>query len=75
MLATNDTYSLAEARMTRTIMSLAEVADMTGVPIDTLRWWRAMGDRGPKSYRLGRRVVFDRVVVEAWIDAQRKQAV
>jgi excisionase family DNA binding protein len=58
--------------MTRTILSLPEVAEMTGVPIDTLRYWRATGKGGLASFRLGRRVVFDLDTVTAWIEEQRR---
>lgn len=59
--------------MTRTILSLPEVAEMTGTPIDTLRYWRATGKGGPPTYRLGRRVVADRDAVVAWLDEQRRE--
>jgi predicted DNA-binding transcriptional regulator AlpA len=41
---------------------------MTRIPIATLRYYRATGQGGPKSARLGRRVVYRRSDVEAWID-------
>lgn len=54
-----------------------DVAEMTGIPIATLKYWR-QDNRGPRSFRLsdgpGRagRVVYRRSDVEAWIDAQDK---
>jgi predicted DNA-binding transcriptional regulator AlpA len=57
--------------LSRTILSLAEVSEMTGIPVDTLRYWRATESGGPASYRLGRRVVYDRTAVVAWIDEKR----
>lgn len=45
-----------------------EVSQYTGIPVATLRWWRANG-LGPKSARLGRRVKFRKSDVEAWISA------
>jgi predicted DNA-binding transcriptional regulator AlpA len=40
------------ARLLRT----AEVSDQTGIPVNTLRWWRHVGE-GPPSFRLGKRIV------------------
>ncbi|SHU12293.1 Helix-turn-helix domain [Mycobacteroides abscessus subsp. abscessus] len=51
------------------LMSIDEVSDETGVAVATLRWWRATGGGGPRSAKLGRRVVYRRSDVEAWIDA------
>jgi hypothetical protein len=42
-------------------------------PVATLRYWRHLGT-GPTSFRLGRRVLYRRVDLDAWIDAQRRQA-
>lgn len=58
--------------MTRTILSLPEVAEMTGVPIDTLRYWRATGKGGPASFKVGRRIAYDLDAVTAWLDEQRR---
>jgi predicted DNA-binding transcriptional regulator AlpA len=47
-----------------------EVADLLGVPENTLRWWRYKG-KGPDSFRLGpRRVVYRHSKVMAWLAAQ-----
>lgn len=54
----------------RKILTMPEVSAMTGVPINTLRYWRHLGT-GPKGFKLGRRVVYDLAAVSAWIDAQR----
>lgn len=40
-----------------------------GWPIETLRTWRKQG-RGPRSGRVGRRVLYKRADVEAWIEEQ-----
>ncbi|HZH23253.1 MAG TPA: helix-turn-helix domain-containing protein [Geodermatophilus sp.] len=42
-------------------------------PVATLRYWRHLGT-GPHSFRLGRRVVYRREDLHAWIDAQRQEA-
>jgi predicted DNA-binding transcriptional regulator AlpA len=49
------------------LLTIEEVSEMTRIPIATLRYYRATG-QGPKSARLGRRVVYRRSDVEAWIE-------
>lgn len=49
------------------LLTTAQVAAMTGYAVETLRWYRQLGDRGPKSFSLGRKVVYERADVEAWI--------
>lgn len=50
------------------LMFIEEVAEMTRVPVNTLRWYRATGSGGPKSAKVGgRRVMYRRSDVEAWI--------
>lgn len=57
--------------MASDLMRIEEVASEYGIAVATLRWWRARGrGEGPKSGRLGRRVVYRRSDVEAWVDAQ-----
>lgn len=58
--------------MGRTIMRLEQVAERTGVPLATLRWYRHLGVGGPPTWKLGRRVVAYEDEVEAWLDAQRQ---
>ena len=55
------------------LLTLAEVAEMTRVSPDTLRYWRHIGTAGPRSAKLGRRVVYREEDVLAWIDAQFAQ--
>ncbi|OBI24088.1 AlpA family transcriptional regulator [Mycobacterium sp. E2497] len=52
------------------ILTLAEVAEMTRQQPSTLRWWRAVGQGGPKSFKLGRRVMYRRADVEQWLATQ-----
>ncbi|QZH63802.1 helix-turn-helix transcriptional regulator [Mycolicibacterium farcinogenes] len=54
------------ATLNREILYLEDVAELTGTPVATLRWLRATGS-GPKSGKLGRRVVYRRADVEAWV--------
>jgi len=48
-----------------------EVSELTGVPGATLRYYRYLGT-GPRSYRLGRRIVYDRADVDKWVADQKK---
>jgi excisionase family DNA binding protein len=51
------------------LMSLAEVAELLGVPVSTLYRWRYLGE-GPAGYRIGRHVRYRRAAVEAWLERQ-----
>jgi predicted DNA-binding transcriptional regulator AlpA len=51
------------------ILRIPEVSEVTGVPEATLRFWRHQGV-GPRSAKLGRRVVYREADVLAWVDAQ-----
>lgn len=53
------------------ILLLDEVAALVRKSPGTLRWWRHQGI-GPASFKLGRRVAYDRAVVDAWVDEQRQ---
>lgn len=57
--------------MTIKLLRIEEVSDQTGVPVETLRYWRKRDKgEGPKSAKLGRRVVYRESDVEAWVNAQ-----
>lgn len=56
--------------MTDPILTVNQVSDETGVPVGTLRYWRHAGT-GPESFKLGRRVVYRRSAIDAWISAQQ----
>ncbi len=51
------------------IMTMPEVAELVRVPLATLRFWRHQGT-GPASFKVGRRVVYKRQDVLAWLEAQ-----
>jgi predicted DNA-binding transcriptional regulator AlpA len=55
------------------LLRMDEVAARTGVPINTLRYWR-QNKIGPRAGKLGRRVVYREADVRAWIDAQFESA-
>ncbi|MDP7725096.1 AlpA family transcriptional regulator [Mycobacterium sp. TY814] len=51
-----------------------QLSDYLGTPVPTLRWWRHQ-NKGPKSFRLGRRVVYSRDDVDQWVRDQRAATV
>lgn len=53
------------------ILTLQEIAEITRVPVATLRWFRHRRVGGPPTFRLGRRVVAREDDVYAWIEEQR----
>ena len=55
--------------MNTDLLTLEEAAELLRTSPATLRWWRHAGT-GPKSAKLGRRVVYRRADVERWVDAQ-----
>lgn len=55
------------------LMRISDVAEFTGVPEGTLRFWRNRG-KGPKSAKVGRRIMYREADVLAWVDAQFDKA-
>ncbi|WP_241666472.1 DNA-binding protein [Mycobacterium marseillense] len=47
---------------------------VTGVPVGTLRFWRAT-NQGPRSYVVGGRLWYDVPDLEAWLYEQKAQSV
>ena len=54
------------------LLTITEAAELLRAPVATLRYWRHLGT-GPRSFRLGRRVLYRRHDLHAWIDAQHGQ--
>ena len=54
------------------LLTITEAAQLTRTPVATLRYWRHLGI-GPRSFRIGRRVMYRTVEVRDWIDAQADQ--
>jgi excisionase family DNA binding protein len=52
------------------LLTITEAAQLLRAPVATLRYWRHLGT-GPTSFRLGRRVLYRRDDLQAWIDARR----
>lgn len=51
------------------LLTVPEVSEATRLPEATIRWFRHVG-KGPRSAKLGRRVVYREADVLAWIEAQ-----
>ena len=48
------------------LLTITDLSQMLGVPVDTLYGWRHRG-LGPRGYRVGRQVRYRRASVEAWL--------
>jgi predicted DNA-binding transcriptional regulator AlpA len=49
-------------------LSIDDLALILGYPVQTLRYWRKTG-KGPRSAKIGKRILYRRAEVEAWINA------
>jgi predicted DNA-binding transcriptional regulator AlpA len=52
-------------------MTTAELAELLRAPVESVRYWRHVPGKGPKSFKVGRRVLYEVADVESWI-AQAK---
>ena len=50
-------------------LTVPEVADLLRVPRSTVYYWRTI-DYGPAAVKVGKRVLYDRKVVEEWYREQ-----
>lgn len=48
-------------------MTTGEVAEMLRTSPETVRFWRHVR-KGPRSFKVGRRVLYDQADVMAWLD-------
>ena len=55
------------------LLTIGEAAQLLRTPVATLRYWRHLGT-GPRSFRLGRRVLYRTDDLHAWIAEQHAQA-
>lgn len=64
--------ALANSTQFDALLTTKQVAELTGVSLHTLNWWRHLNDgSGPKWFTLGpRKVVYKESDVRAWLDAQ-----
>ncbi len=53
-------------------MITEEVAEALRTTSETVRYWRHVG-KGPKSFKVGRRVLYDEADVLSWIESQKKE--
>ena len=51
------------------LLAITEAAELLRAPVATLRYWRHLRT-GPHSFRLGRRVLYRRDDLRAWIRMQ-----
>jgi len=56
---------------TETLLTTTEVALITRAPTSTVRYWRHCGI-GPRSFRLGKRVVYRQEEVVRWLAEQER---
>ena len=54
------------------LLTITEAAELLRAPVATLRYWRHLGT-GPRSFRLGRRVLYRSDDLRAWVDARHGQ--
>jgi predicted DNA-binding transcriptional regulator AlpA len=47
-------------------LTTAEVAALCRTSPETIRFWRYVG-KGPQSFKVGRKVLYDSAGVEAWL--------
>lgn len=52
------------------LMTLEEVAEFIRTPEATLRFWRHRGEYGPRSAKVGRRVMYRKSDVDRWLAEQ-----
>ncbi len=55
------------------LLTIVELSEMLGIPVDTLYGWRHRGE-GPQGYRIGRHVRYRRATVEAWLEERLDSA-
>ena len=59
--------------MDEEFMITEEVAALARTSPSTVRWW-VHNDTGPKSFKVGRRRLYARSDVEAWLEAAKESA-
>ena len=62
------------ARRGPELLTITEAAELLRAPVATLRYWRHLGT-GPRSFRLGRRVLYRSDDLRSWIDARHDDQV
>lgn len=57
--------------MTQRHLTSEELAETCRTSVETVRYWRHIG-KGPKSFKVGRRVLYALDDVEAWLAEARR---
>lgn len=52
-------------------LTTVDVAALCRTSPETVRYWRHVG-RGPRSFKVGRRVLYDATDVRSWLDSLRE---
>jgi prophage regulatory protein len=60
-------------KMAEEILDSKELEQLTGTRASTWRYWASIG-QGPASFKLGRRRVWKRSIIEAWLAEQEQSA-
>jgi predicted DNA-binding transcriptional regulator AlpA len=55
-------------------LTLPEASEYLNIPVNSLRWFRTCGT-GPRSYKLGGKVFYDRGDLDAWVEAAKAATV
>jgi len=58
--------------VTRAYYFAEDLESLTGIPASTWRYWASVGD-GPHSHLLGRRRVWPKADVDAWLNEQAQK--
>lgn len=56
------------------LITTEEYAAAARAPVSTVRYWRAQSI-GPIGFKVGKRVLYRKRDVQAWLDERRRQAV
>jgi hypothetical protein len=51
-------------------LTTAELAALCRTSPETIRYWRYI-DKGPRSFKVGRKVLYDATTVEDWLSVQQ----
>ncbi|HET9733196.1 MAG TPA: helix-turn-helix domain-containing protein [Acidimicrobiales bacterium] len=62
-----------EALLPSRYLSPTELAELLGVPVQTVYQWRHQGD-GPPGFRIGKHLRYDPRAVRRWIDGLSRRA-
>jgi DNA-binding transcriptional MerR regulator len=57
----------------QTLLTIKDVAERTRVPVEMIRWLRQQGRFAP-AVKVGRRLLWDVAVLDAWLVAERQRA-